>query len=261
MKRKFLALTFLLVAALVLIACPPPVVDPEVEVDEPILIGGAIMNLAWPWFLGTIEGMEAYAEEHDLNVEFHFEDGRFDIPTQIAQLETMAAKGAEGIVVFPVDGSAIIPTMVRLHNEKGITFVVGDFPQTVDDPADKVWATFVGHDFREMGRVAGQIAVDYFKAIGKYDPIAVWLTLPAAGQSSIDRHEGFREVFLGALPDAKVIEAPDTGAGDRATAHAVMEAVLHVEDVIDVVAGHNDALVVGAYNAARGVGRRVIERY
>lgn len=221
---------------------------------EETLIGGAIMNLGWPWFLGTIDGMKSFAAKSGKNLKLQFEDGKFDINTQITQLENMAQMGAKGIVIFPVDGKAIIPTMVKLHKEKGIKFVVGDYPQSPDDPADAIWETFVGHDFRDMGRVAGGLAVDYLKTLNKEDPVVAYLSVPAAGQSSVDRYEGFSEVIKQAFPNAKIVEQGDA-KGDRNSAQTLFENIMQKNKKIDVVSGHNDALVLGAYNAAVGLNR------
>jgi ribose transport system substrate-binding protein len=220
---------------------------------DQIVIGGAIMNLGWPWYQGAIDGMNNYAKESGKNLKLQFEDGKFDINTQITQLENMAQLGAKGIVVFPVDGKAIIPTMVKLH-EQGVKIVVGDYPQSPDNPEDVVWETFVGHDFKEMGKAAGDIAVNYLKTLNKDNPTVIYLSVPAAGQSSVDRYEGFSNVVKAAFPNAKVIEEGDP-KGDRNSAQTLFENVLQRNKSIDVVSGHNDSLVLGAYNAAVSTNR------
>lgn len=222
--------------------------------EEEILIGGAIMNLGWPWFLGTIEGMERYVEVSGRNIKLQFEDGKFDINTQISQLENMATLGVDGVVIFPVDGSAIIPTMVTLHNEQDIKFVVGDYPQNPDSEEDIVWETFVGHDFRAMGHVAGEIAVDYLDTLDVDDPTLVYIMLPSSGQASVDRKDGFVNVVKQAYPNANIIIESDA-KGDRASSQTLMENILQRNDTIHVVSGHNDAIVLGAYNAAISAGR------
>jgi len=226
--------------------------SPAASGDQTI-IGGAIMNLGWPWYQGAIDGMNNYAAKSGQNLKLQFEDGKFDINTQITQLENMAQLGAKGIVVFPVDGKAIIPTMVKLH-EQGIKIVVGDYPQSPDNPEDAVWETFVGHDFKEMGKAAGEVAVNYLKTLNKEDPTVVYLSVPASGQASVDRYEGFSSVVKAAFPNAKVIEEGDP-KGDRNSAQTLFENVLQRNKSIDVVSGHNDALVLGAYNAAVSTNR------
>lgn len=220
-----------------------------------VLIGGSIFTLQYPWFLGAQEGMQKWGNEHpDAKVKFQFEDSNQSIQTNIQKLEDLAAAGAKGIVVFPTDGKAIIPTMVDLH-KRDITFVVGDYPQQPSTPDDKVWATFVGHDMKALGEQAGQVAVDYLKTTGKQDPTCLFITVPTSGAVSQMRLDGFKSVVLAAFPKARIIEEGDTGAKDRNSAQTLMENIMQREKAIDVVAGHNDAEVLGAYNAAVGAGR------
>lgn len=230
--------------------------DGHVFGEDETLVGGSIFTLQYAWFLGAQEGMELWAEENpDANVRFQFEDSQQDIQTNISNLENLVAAGAKGIVVFPTDSRAIIPTMVDLHNRTGTQFVVGDYPQQPDDPADAVWNTFVGHDMVALGQAAGEVAVEYFDSVGKTDPTIVYITVPTSGEVSVDRFEGFSEVVLESYPDATIIEEGDTAGGDRNSAQNLMENVLQREATIDLVAGHNDAEVIGAYNAAVGANR------
>lgn len=223
---------------------------------EQILIGGSIMTLAYPWFLGAQEGMENWAKDNpDANVKFQFEDSNMDVQTAITKLENMASAGAKGIVIFPPDAKATIPTMVDLNKNKDIKFVVGDYPQEPDSPDQAVWETFVGHDMKALGIAAGEVAVEYLKTLGKDDPTLLFISRPQSGQVSEDRVAGFSETVMAAFPNAKIIVEGDTGAGDKNSAQDLMDNVLQREKTIDVVSGHNDAEVLGAYNAAMGADR------
>lgn len=223
---------------------------------EETLIGGSIFTLQYAWFLGAQEGMENWAKDHpEAKVKFQFEDSKQDIQTNISNLENLVAAGAKGIVVFPVDSKAIIPTMVDLHKRKGTQFVVGDYPQQPDSPDDVVWNTFVGHDMLALGEVAGEVAVNYLDTLGKDDPTLLFITVPTSGEVTQQRLKGFTDVVKAKYPNAKIIEEGDTGAADRNSAQTLMENVLQREKTIDVVSGHNDAEVLGAYNAAVGAGR------
>lgn len=224
--------------------------------EDETLIGGSLFTLQYAWFLGAQEGMEKWAEEHpEAKVRFQFEDSQQDIQTNISTLENLVAAGAKGIVVFPTDAKAIIPTMVDLHERNGTQFVVGDYPQEPDNESDVVWNTFVGHDMLALGEVAGEVAVEHLKTLGKDDPTLLFITVPTSGAVSQQRLKGFSDVVLREFPNATIIEEGDTGAADRNSAQSLMENVLQRESSIDVVSGHNDAEVIGAYNAAVGAGR------
>ncbi len=223
---------------------------------EPVLIGGSIMTLAYPWFLGAQEGMENWAKDNpDANVKYQFEDSNMDVQTAITKLENMASAGAKGIVIFPPDAKATIPTMVDLSKNKGIKFVVGDYPQEPDSPDQAVWDTFVGHDMKALGIAAGEVAVEYLKTLSKDDPTLLFISRPQSGQVAQDRVDGFSETVKAAFPNANIIVEGDTGAGDKNSAQDLMDNILQREKTIDVVSGHNDAEVLGAYNAAMGADR------
>ena len=219
-------------------------------------IGVSIMELtAYTWYLGVIQGCEEWAEEHpDAEFTFQFEDSRSDVSTMLNNIDNLVTGGAQGIILFPADASSAIPTM-KQYVEQGIPFVIGDYAQEPASEDDIVWETFVGHDMRALGEAAGAVAVEYLKTLDKDDPVCLFISRPTSGQVSTDRFEGFRDTVLAAFPNARIIEEGDVGAGSRDSAQSLMENVLQREAVIDVVCGHNDAEVVGAYNAAMSAPR------
>ena len=226
-------------------------------------IGVSIMELtAYTWYQGVIDGCKQWltenGEKNNVDIDFSFEDSRSDVQTMLTNVENMVASKCDGIILFPADASSAIPTMKQYVGE-GIPFIVGDYAQDVKSDSDVVWSTFVGHDMKALGEKAGQEAVKYLDTLGKKDPTCLFISRPTSGQVSQDRFEGFKSAVLAAYPDANVIEEGDTGAGNRDSAQTLMENVLQREASIDVVCGHNDAEVVGAYNAAVAQGREEIK--
>ncbi|MEI6387058.1 MAG: sugar ABC transporter substrate-binding protein [Spirochaetota bacterium] len=215
------------------------------------LIGVSIMELtAYTWYLGVIDGCKKWATDHPAaNFVFQFEDSHSDVQTMLNNVESLLAADAKGIILFPADASSAIPT-IKQNVAKGIPFVIGDYKQQPSKPSDAVWATFVGHDMKALGVIAGKIAVTYLKTLGKTNPVCLFVSRPTSGQVSADRFNGFKETILASFPKARIIEEGDSGAGSRASSQDLVENVLQREGVIDVVSGHNDAEVVGAYNAA-----------
>lgn len=219
--------------------------------EEPIKIGVSIMEMsAYTWFLGARDGCLQWAEDHpEANFTFQFEDSASDVSTMLNNIDNLITAGSKGIILFPADASSAIPTMKQAV-ANGIPFVIGDYKQDPASPEDAVWATFVGHDMRALGVTAGEVAVEYLKTLGKDDPVCLFITRPTSGQVAVDRLEGFSDTVLAEFPNARIIEEGDTGAGNRASAQDLVENILQRESVIDVVCGHNDAEVIGAYNAA-----------
>lgn len=228
--------------------------------DKPIKIGVSIMELsAYTWYLGVIEGCNKYVADHpEAKFEFQFEDSRSDVQTMLNNIDNMVTAGAKGIILFPADANSAIPTM-KTYVKQGIPFVIGDYKQQPASDADVVWKTFVGHDMKALGVTAGSIAVDYLKTLGKDNPVALFVSRPNSGQVSQDRFDGFSETVLAAFPKAKIINEGDAGAGSADSAQSLVENVLQREPVIDVVSGHNDAEVLGAYNAAVAANRKEIK--
>ena len=226
-------------------------------------IGVSIMELtAYTWYQGVVDGCNQWLDEngaeYGVDIDFDFEDSRSDVQTMLTNLDNMQAGGSDGIILFPADATSAIPTIKECVSND-IPVVIGDFAQDASSDSDKVWSTFVGHDMKALGRKAGETAVEYLDTLGKKDPVCLFITRPTSGQVSSDRFEGFKETVLAAYPDAKIIEEGDTAAGNRDSAQTLMENVLQREPVIDVVCGHNDAEVVGAYNAAVAQGRDEIK--
>ena len=219
-------------------------------------IGVSIMELtAYTWYLGVIQGCNDWAADHpDAGFTFQFEDSRSDVSTMLNNIDNLITGGAEGIILFPADASSAIPVM-KSYVAQGIPFVIGDYAQQPSSEDDIVWETFVGHNMRALGEKAGAVAVEYLKTLGKEDPVCLFISRPTSGQVSVDRFEGFRDTVLADFPNAKIIEEGDVGAGSRDSSQSLMENVLQREDVIEVGCGHNDAEVVGAYNAAVAANR------
>ena len=219
-------------------------------------IGVSIMELtAYTWYLGVIQGCNDWAADHpDAGFTFQFEDSHSDVSTMLNNIDNLITGGAEGIILFPADASSAIPVM-KSYVAQGYNFVIGDYAQQPSSDEDIVWDTFVGHNMRALGEKAGEVAVEYLNTLEKDDPVCLFISRPTSGQVSVDRFEGFRDTVLAAFPNARIIEEGDVGAGSRDSSQSLMENVLQREDVIDVVCGHNDAEVVGAYNAAVAANR------
>lgn len=255
--KKFLAV---LVVAVLLAGAVFANGAQEATGEKQTKIGVSIMELsAYTWYLGVEDGCLQWAEEHpDAGFVFQFEDSRSDVSTMLNNIETLITWGAEAMILFPADASSAIPTM-KQYVKQGIPFVIGDYAQSPKKEEDIVWSTFVGHNMRALGEKAGQVAVEYLKTLGKDNPVCLFVSRPTSGQVSSDRFEGFRDVVLATFPKARVFEEGDVAAGSRDSAQTLMENVIQREPVIDVVCGHNDAEVCGAYNAAVAANRTEIK--
>ena len=282
--KKVLALLLTLAMVLFVLACAAPAAPATEPATEPAAeeapaeeaapaaegtaakdykIGVSIMELtAYTWYQGVIDGCNNWMADNGaangVNFTFDFEDSHSDVSTMLNNVENMAAAGSDGIILFPADASSAIPTM-KQYVAQGIPFVIGDYAQEASSDEDIVWSTFVGHDMTALGIKAGEVAVEYLKTLNKDNPTCLFITVPTSGQVAADRFNGFKDTVLAAFPNATIIEEGDTGAHNRDSAQTLMENILQREATIDVVCGHNDAEVVGAYNAAIQQGRNEIK--
>jgi ABC-type sugar transport system substrate-binding protein len=258
--KKLLAVLLVLLLPVSLILAGPGQQGGGTAAKGGTKIGVSIMEMtAYTWFLGVVDGCNQWAKDHpDAKVSFQFEDSASDVSKMLNNIDNLITAGSKGIILFPADASSAIPVM-KQYARQGIPFVIGDYEQQPNNPSDIVWKTFVGHNMRALGEVSGQVAVEYLKTLGKDNPVCLFVTRPTSGQVSVDRLEGFKSVVLASFPRARIIEEGDTGAGSRASAQDLVENVLQREPVIDVVSGHNDAEVIGAYNAAISQNRTTIK--
>jgi len=239
---------------------PAPVDKPTDEPDgqpakKDFKIGLSIMELtAYTWFQGVEIGAKNYIKDAGdalgVNVTFQVEDSHSDPKTMLDNIENLCTAGCDGIILAPADPSSAIPLM-KEKVAKGIPFVIVDYAQEASSDADKVWSTFVGHDNKALGVTAGQVAVEYLKTLNKEDPTCLFLYSTQAGVVGQARLNGFKETVLAAFPKAKIIEEGVENQ-TRDAAGSLMDNILTREgDTIDVVGGHNDAIVYGAYTSTK----------
>lgn len=93
-----------------------------------------------------------------LGAEVVFDSANNDEQTQLAKFENMLARGAEVIVLQPVN-TGTAGNMVRMANSEGVK-VVGYDSMIVDGPLDMM----VMQDSWAVGRLQGEAMVDWLKA-------------------------------------------------------------------------------------------------
>jgi simple sugar transport system substrate-binding protein len=125
----------------------------------------------------------------------------------------------------------------------------------VDSEDTSLYKTFIGSDFVEEGKKAGQWLVDNAADAdvdGDGDIDVVQLEGTTGSAPAIDRGEGFADA-IAADPKIKVT-ASQTGDFTRDGGKQVMESFLQSEDGIDVVFAHNDDMGLGAIEAIEAAG-------
>src|SRR5260370_18644120 len=116
------------------------------------------------------------------------------------------------------------------------------------------YTTYIHSDNVAIGRMAGQFIVDQLtkkNGAPRGNIVAVRGLLGVEGE--INRDRGAREV-LDKYPEIKIVADP-VADWIQAKAKDRMTEVLRAQPKIDVVYGHNDPMAIGAYLAAKELGR------
>jgi galactofuranose transport system substrate-binding protein len=157
-------------------------------------------------------------------------------------LRSFIAQGVDVIAFSPVVETGWEPVL-REIKAANIPVILTD--RAVDVTDDSLFTTFIGSDFVEEGRRAGNWVV---KATGGKGNIVELQGTPGSAPA-IDRKKGFEEV-LAKKPDLKIIKS-QSGNFTRAQGKEVMEAFLKSPEAksINVLFAHNDDMALGAIQA------------
>ncbi|MEQ4720079.1 ABC transporter substrate-binding protein [Nonomuraea sp. B19D2] len=182
-------------------------------------------------------------------ITLKFSDAQQKQENQIKAIRSYIQQKVDVIAFSPVVESGWDTVLKEAKNAK-IPVILTD--RAVDSKDTSLYKTFLGSDFVEEGKKAGQWLVNEYKD-GK-DPVNIVELQGTTGSAPAnDRKSGFQEV-IGADPKFKII-ASQTGDFTRAKGKEVMEAFLKSNPDIDVLYAHNDDMGLGAIEAIEGAGK------
>lgn len=229
--RQTMAGAFALVAAL----------TTTVAAQDARKMGYTAIDLTNPYFIALTDGMKARANE--LGIELTIHDGKSDAASQVSALENFIVQKMDAILVSPIDPKAL-ESLIPQAKEAGVPTI---------SVAQQVPGTdaFIGLKEKEyglsIGRIAGQYIVD---KMGGEAEVAI-LTYPELAPL-IDRANGIKEGILAVAPEAKIVAEQSAATPENGA--AAIEAIMQAHPGVRVVAGINDAGVLGAYEALAGMG-------
>ena len=175
-------------------------------------------------------------------------DAQQDNSKQIAQIETLIRQKPALLIVAPNERAPITEVMGKAV-AAGIPVICLERDITAPN-----YTTFIGVDNHAVGWMAGQFIRDELtRRNGSPKGKVVEIRGLLGVEAQTERHEGAMEVFK-ANPDIQVVHEAvadwlQSNARDR------MLEILRAEPKIDVVYAHNDPMAIGAYLAARELGR------
>jgi ribose transport system substrate-binding protein len=175
-------------------------------------------------------------------------DAQQDNNKQIAQVETFIRQRPDVLIIAPNERAALTAVMGDAMDAK---IPVICLERDVILPN---YTTYVRADNEEIGRMAGEFIVkDLIRRYGTPKGNVVALRGLLGVEGEMHRDSGAREIFR-PYPDIKIVADP-VANWNQSEAKDRMTEVLRIEPQVDVVYGHNDPMAIGAYLAAKELGR------
>ncbi|MFG1798282.1 ABC transporter substrate-binding protein [Nocardia sp. NPDC049149] len=211
-----------------------------------ITLGFSQVGAESGWRTANTQSIQDSAKSAGLNLKFA--DAQQKQENQIKAIRSFIQQRVDVIAFSPVVQSGWDTVLKEVKDAK-IPVILTD--RAVDSKDTSLYATFLGSDFVEEGRKAGQWVTDAFKGTGETVNIAE-LQGTTGSAPAIDRKKGFADT-VAADPKFKVI-ASQTGDFTRAKGKEVMQAFLASRQKIDVLFAHNDDMALGAIQAIEEAG-------
>jgi ribose transport system substrate-binding protein len=184
----------------------------------------------------------------DPDVRLVISDAQQDNSKQVAQVETFIRQNPSLLIVAPNERAALTAVMGQAM-EAHIPVICLE-----RDILQPNYTTYVHSDNVAIGRMAGQFIVDRLtQKYGRPKGNVVAMRGLLGVEGEINRDRGAKEIF-DRYPEIKIVADP-VADWIQAKAKDRMTEVLRAQPHIDAVYGHNDPMAVGAYLAARELGR------
>jgi ABC-type sugar transport system substrate-binding protein len=215
--------------------------------DDSITMGFAQVGSESGWRTANTDSIKASAEA--AGIELQFSDAQQKQENQISAIRSFIQQGVDVIAFSPVVETGWDSVLTEAKRAD-IPVILTD--RAVDSEDTSLYETFLGSDFIEEGRKAGEWAVDNWGASGQTINIAE-LQGTTGSAPAIDRQEGFADAIAG-TSNLKIV-ASQSGDFTRSGGREVMEAMLASNPEINAVYAHNDDMGLGAIEAIEAAGK------
>jgi ribose transport system substrate-binding protein/inositol transport system substrate-binding protein len=196
----------------------------------------------------TTVASAAEAKGEELGYEVTVFDSGQDASTQVSQIEQAVSQGYDGILVEPVSTDGVVPGL-SAANEAGVPIATIVQKASQQDLA----AAYIGGDEVAAGKLQMEQAIE---AIGGEGKIAV-LYGPMGSDAQIARNDGYEQA-LADYPDVEVV-FDKTANWVTAEALTLVENWFSTGTEIDAIVAQNDAMAVGAVQAAENAGKSDVQ--
>jgi ABC-type sugar transport system substrate-binding protein len=215
--------------------------------DDTITMGFAQVGAESGWRTANTESIQSSAEA--AGIELQFSDAQGEQENQISAIRSFIQQKVDIIAFSPVVETGWDAVLLEAKRAK-IPVILTD--RSVDTEQEDLFVTFLGSDFIEEGKKAGEWAVENWASTGTQWNIAE-LQGTTGAAPAIDRQEGFAEAIAGS--DNLEVVASQSGDFTRTGGREVMEAMLNSNPDINAVYAHNDDMGLGAIEAIEAAGK------
>ncbi len=215
---------------------------------KPLTIGFSQVGAESEWRSANTASIKAAARQAGVNLKFA--DAQQQQQNQVKAIRSFIAQRVDVIAFSPVVETGWETVLREAKNAK-IPVILTDRAVKVGDPS--LYVSFIGSDFVEEGRRAGQWLLEYARKNGDKPLNIVELQGTTGAAPANDRKKGFAQA-IAANPKLKIVRS-QTGDFTRAKGKEVMEAFLKSEGKnINVLYAHNDDMAIGAIQAIEEAG-------
>jgi ABC-type sugar transport system substrate-binding protein len=211
-----------------------------------IIVGFSQVGAESGWRTANTKDIQSAFE--DAGIELKFSDAQQKQENQIKAIRSYIQQGVDVIAFSPVVESGW-DSVLKEAKDAGIPVVLTD--RAVDSADESLYISFLGSDFVEEGKKAGEWLTEEYK--DSSDPVKIYQLEGTTGAApAIDRAEGFADVIK--ADDKFEIVGSQTGDFTRAGGKQVTEAMLKSNPDVDVIYAHNDDMGLGAIEAIEAAG-------
>ena len=221
--------------------------DGRVQRDEPLVLGFSPIVSWGNWAGANADSIRKAAQ--DAGIEVRLEDARHSQEKQVATLRSFVKQRVDVIAFIPVVETGY-EAVLREIRTAGIPVILLD--RAIDVTDDSLYASLVGSDFVEEGRVAARWLLENSRDMpGDIDIVELQGSVGSAPAN--DRKQGFAEV-IGTDRRFHIIRS-ESANFDKLRAREIMTGFLKTEGKrIRVLFAHGDSMAIGGIEAIEEAG-------
>lgn len=212
--------------------------------DKKLKVGFAQVGGSNAWRTANTESIRSEAAKRGIDLKFS--DAQDKQENQIKAVRSFITQGVDAIVLAPIVETGWDPVLREAKRAK-IPVILTDRTIQTSDPT--LYATFIGSDFYEEGKMAADWLAKHINGKGN---IVELQGTPGSAPAN-ERRKAFAD-GIAKHPGLKIIDS-QSGDFERSRGKQVMEALIKKHGkAINVVYAHNDDMALGAVQAIQEAG-------